>query len=141
MNEMIPMAIMMLISGLLSSMSVFANKTDDIRVSLNDIYMTFLMTGWMFLFMGVYQNSSAYIYTGTILVLVFLLCIRTQAFLDSHQFARSMIPHHSMAVLMSKAYLKKQMRVDLSEKDDELGRLAKNIIATQENEIAILKRH
>ena len=33
-------------------MNVWVDKWDDIRFSINDVYMTLLMTGWMFLFMG-----------------------------------------------------------------------------------------
>jgi hypothetical protein len=49
----------MVLSGLLSTMNVWVDKVDDIRFSINDLYMTLLMTGWMFLFMGlVYEEMS-----------------------------------------------------------------------------------
>ena len=47
------MFFIMMASGLLSTMNVWVDKIDDIRFSLNDVYMTLLMTGWMFFFMGV----------------------------------------------------------------------------------------
>ena len=31
-------------------MNVWVDKVDDIRFSMNDAYMTLLMTGWMFFF-------------------------------------------------------------------------------------------
>jgi len=55
-NHYVIMFFIMVLSGLLSTMNVWVNKVDDIRFSINDLYMTLLMTGWMFLFMGlVYQ--------------------------------------------------------------------------------------
>jgi uncharacterized protein (DUF305 family) len=42
-----------------------------------------------------------------------------------------MIPHHSMAVHMSKKLL---------EKENNISQFVKNIIKTQENEISILKK-
>ena len=51
------MFVIMVLSGILSTMNVWVDKIDDIRFSLNDAYMTLLMTGWMFLFMGlIYQE-------------------------------------------------------------------------------------
>ena len=41
------MFIIMIVSGLLSTMNVWVDKIEDIRFSLNDLYMTLLMTGWM----------------------------------------------------------------------------------------------
>jgi hypothetical protein len=52
----------MLLSGLLSTMNVWVDKVDDIRFSINDAYMTLLMTGWMFLFMGlIYQEMRVFL--------------------------------------------------------------------------------
>ena len=47
----------MILSGLLSTMNVYVDKIDDIRWSLNDIYMTLLMTGWMITFMSIYYKD------------------------------------------------------------------------------------
>ena len=58
-NHYVIMFFIMLLSGLLSTMNVWVDKVDDIRFSINDAYMTLLMTGWMFLFMGlIYQELS-----------------------------------------------------------------------------------
>ena len=37
-----------MVSGLLSTMNVWVDKADDIRFSINDIYMTLLMTDGCF---------------------------------------------------------------------------------------------
>ena len=51
-NHYTIMFVIMILSGLLSTMNVWVDKIDDIRFSINDVYMILLMTGWMFLFMG-----------------------------------------------------------------------------------------
>ena len=56
-NHYIIMFCIMILSGLLSTMNVYADKLDDIRWSLNDIYMTTLMTGWMITFMSIYYKD------------------------------------------------------------------------------------
>ena len=56
------MFFIMILSGLLSTMNIWVDKLDDVRISVNDAYMTLLMTGWMFLFMGlVYQEISVFL--------------------------------------------------------------------------------
>jgi hypothetical protein len=121
----------MVLSGLLSTMNVWVDKVDDIRFSINDIYMTLLMTGWMFLFMGlVYQEMSVF-FVGLSLIIFNILCIRSQFLITESQYKLGMIPHHSMAVHMSKKLL---------EKENNISTFVKNIIKTQEDEILILKK-
>jgi uncharacterized membrane protein YGL010W len=121
----------MIISGLLSTMNVWVDKIDDIRFSINDVYMTLLMTGWMFLFMGlIYKNMNA-LMLGGLLVIVNIWCIRNQFMITESQYKLGMIPHHSMAVHMSKKLL---------QKDNNMSDFVNNIIKTQENEIVFLKK-
>ena len=48
-------------SGLLSTMNVWVDKVDDIRFSINDAYMTLLMTGWMFyLWVNLSRNKCVF---------------------------------------------------------------------------------
>ena len=56
-NHYFVMFFIMILSGLLSSMNVWANDYYDMRFSINDLYMTLLMTGWMFLFMGIFYKQ------------------------------------------------------------------------------------
>lgn len=126
------MFIISMLSALLSSMSVWVDKWDDIRISLNDIYMAFLMTGWMFFLEGIYMIHPSYIITGGALVVLSFLCIRTQFLVDIHQYIRGMIPHHSMAVLMSKKLIQKY-------NPSVLGNLPYQIIKGQESEILFMK--
>ncbi len=125
------MFFIMLLAGTLSTMNVWANSLDDIQLSLNDLYMILLMSGWMLLFMGLYDMYLAGIGVGAVLVAGSLWCIRTQAFITESQFLRGMIPHHSMAVFMSKKLL---------EKENRLSKFLESIIETQNKEIAFMKR-
>ena len=129
-NHYTTMFFIMVLSGLLSTMNVWVDKLDDIRFSINDIYMTFLMTGWMFLFMGLFYQEMGIISIGLLLVIVNIWCIRNQFLITETQYKLGMIPHHSMAVHMSKK---------LSEKENNISWLIQNIIKNQENEISILK--
>jgi len=122
----------MILAGALSTMNVWADKIDDVRFSLNDMYMILLMTGWMLLFMGIYYKHFGAGLVGLVLVIVNLWAIRTQAFVTTGQFVTGMIPHHSMAIHMSKR---------LREKGTTLREFADGIIATQEKEIAFMKSY
>jgi uncharacterized protein (DUF305 family) len=57
--------------------------------------------------------------------------VRTQAGIGDVQYMKGMIPHHSIAIMVSK-------HADI--KDSEVKKLAQNIIDAQEKEIAEMKR-
>ena len=121
----------MIIAGLLSTMNVWVDKISDIRLGLNDLYMILLMSGWMLFFMGIiYKHLYAFLF-GLILVVANFYFIRTQCFVSEHQYRLGMIPHHSMAVLMSKKLLKKP---------NNIQNFLKNLIITQEDEIDFMKK-
>lgn len=126
------MFLISMLSALLSSMSFWADKWSDVRLSLNDFYMAFLMTGWMFFLEGAWMLHWSFLVGGAALILVSLVCIRTQAFVDTQQYIRGMIPHHSMAVFMSKKLIEKYGH-------SVLGSLPHEIVKGQESEIVYLK--
>ncbi len=129
-NHYTIMFFIMILAGLLSTMNIWVDKYDDIRFSINDAYMILLMTGWMFTFMGlIYRNMSVFI-IGILLVAVNIWCIRTQFLVTETQYMLGMIPHHSMAIHMSKKLL---------EKTNTTQSFLKNIIETQEKEISFMK--
>ena len=131
-NHYVIMFFIMVLSGLLSTMNVWVDKVDDIKFSINDAYMILLMTGWMFLFMGlIYQEISVF-FIGASLVIMNIWCIREQFLVTETQYKLGMIPHHSMAVHMSKKLLEKEIITS--------SPFVENIIKTQENEILILKK-
>jgi len=130
-NHYVIMFFIMVFSGLLSTMNIWVDKVDDIRFSINDAYMTLLMTGWMFLFMGLIYQELIVFFIGLSLIIFNIWCIRNQFLITETQYRLGMIPHHSMAVHISKKLL---------EKENNKSSFVKNIIKTQENEIVILKQ-
>jgi hypothetical protein len=129
-NHYTVMFFIMILSGLLSTMNVWVDKLDDIRLSLNDLYMTLLMCGWMFLFMGaIYKEKSVFL-IGLSLIVINVWCIRNQFLITETQYKLGMIPHHSMAIHMSKKLLVKENNIE---------HFLKNIINTQEKEVLVLK--
>ena len=130
-NHYIVMFFIMILSGLLSTMNMWVDKYDDVRLSVNDAYMILLMTGWMFCFMGLYYQEMRVFMFGLVLVVTNIWCIRTQFMVSETQYKLGMIPHHSMAILMSKKLL---------EKPNNIQPFLENIIKTQESEILFMKR-
>jgi len=120
----------MIIASFLSTMNVWVSSTSDIRLSLNDLYMALLMTGWMFLFMGVLDKNNFITLFGIILTAGSFYAIRKQLFINQKQYLLGMIPHHSMAILMSK---------ELQKKENNIPKLLNDIITNQENEIKFMK--
>lgn len=129
-NHYVVMFFIMVLSGLLSTMNVWVDKYDDIRVSLNDLYMILLMSGWMIFFMGLWYRELYPAIIGLSMAIVNIWCIRSQFFITENQYKTGMIPHHSMAILMSKKLL---------EKENNMGDFLENLINTQEKEIAFMK--
>jgi len=129
-NHYVVMFFIMLLSGLLSTMNVWVDKYDDIRLSLNDLYMILLMGGWMIFFMGLWYRELYPVLIGLCIAIVNIWCIRAQFLVNENQYKNGMIPHHSMAILMSKKLL---------EKENNIGEFLENIINTQEKEIAFMK--
>jgi hypothetical protein len=126
------MVICMFFAGYASTMNNWIDKWDDFRFSLNDFYMVGLMTGWMLFFMGLFTLRLGKTVFGLILVVLFFVLIRKQAFITEIQFLKGMIPHHSMAVLMSKR---------LEKKPNTIQPLLEEIIKNQEKEIIIMKQY
>lgn len=143
------MLIIMIFAGLLSSMNIWVDKLSDIKLHLNDAYMTFLMVGWMFVFMGIYYLNSSNFIIGLLLVITMLYCIRNQVFINENQYLNGMIPHHSMAVLMSRKLLEKYNRKNDGKNNvngnsslhPEIKQLVMNIISSQQNEINLMKTY
>ena len=101
----------MLVSGLLSTMNVWVDKVDDMRLSINDAYMILLMSGWMLFFMAAMHGDIGISITGLTLAGFMIFCIRTQLFVTESQFLRGMIPHHSMAVHMGKRLKTQKIKI------------------------------
>ena len=130
-HHYIVMFCIMCLSGCLTTMNVWADKFSDMRWSINDIYMTLLMTGWMFLFMGLYDHDGLGVLFGACLIVGNIWCIRTQYMVTDNQYILGMIPHHSMAVHMSRQLAKNP--------STKIKDFVSSIIRTQEQEIDYMK--
>lgn len=110
------------------------NTGRDIYNSLNQLYMAGLMTApmvviEMLLMSGMYQNKrlNAVVMAVSVLAgVVFFTFLRQQAAISDRQFLRSMIPHHSGAILMCEG---------ASLEDQRIKDLCKTIVAGQQAEI------
>lgn len=131
-NHYVVMFFIMILSGLLSTMNVWVTRYQDIRFSINDLYMTLLMTGWMFLFMGMYYKETSAFLFGLGLVVINFWCIRIQFMVTQNQYLLGMIPHHSMAVHMSKQLL---------EKNNNIQPFLEKIITNQDREIQYMREY
>ncbi len=129
-NHFLVMLLACILSGFASTMNLWIDKIDDFRFSINDIYMTGFMTGSMFFFMGLFTLNMRYTLFGLFLSGLSFLFIRKQFFVNEIQYLRGMIPHHSMAVMMSK---------HLEKKPNTIQYLLDQIIQSQEKEIIIMK--
>jgi uncharacterized membrane protein YoaT (DUF817 family) len=134
MNHYTAMFLIMLLAGFLSTMNLWANQLDDIRWSMNDLYMTLAMTGWMFFFMGLHDKKASVTLFGLILLVLAFVAIRTQSFVGPQQYFLGMIPHHSMAVHMSQRLLETQPTLT-----EDQTHFLERLIHTQEEEIRLMK--
>lgn len=107
--------------------------------NVNFFYMALVMWAPMGAIMlatmgGMYRNcklnAALYLAFAAIFALS-LLSIRQQSLVGDHQFLRSMIPHHSGAILMCE---------EAKFTDPEIRQLCGEIIQAQKEEIAQMKR-
>jgi hypothetical protein len=134
----------LLIMAVLSFISMYilmyamVNTIDNVFNNFNQFYMAGLMTAPMVLIellvmRSMYQDKRwnvLIIIVSVIVALLFFLLIRQQTAISDKQFLRSMIPHHSGAILMCE-----QAAID----DPEIKELCRTIIASQQAEIDQMK--
>jgi uncharacterized protein (DUF305 family) len=119
-------------------MYAMVDSFDGVYNSLNQVYMAGLMAAPMVpielaLMRGMYHDRrmNAVFLAGALVVgAVCLLAIRQQAAIDDRQFLRSMIPHHSGAVLMCR---------EAPVADPRIQSLCTQIIESQRSEIALMR--
>ncbi|HKS56554.1 MAG TPA: DUF305 domain-containing protein [Steroidobacteraceae bacterium] len=117
---------------------------DHLYLNINNVYMTLMMVAPMAVVMLVAMRSMfpsrslnlALLAGAALVFLGSFAAMRTQAAVGDEQFLRSMIPHHSGAILMCE-----QSAIT----DPEIRELCGQIIQSQQAEIeqmqAILKRY
>lgn len=131
---------MMGISFLIMYLVMYLNlaSLDHFYFNINRLYMAALMVTPMALVMlmfmtGMYKNkkfNTVIVFSAVGLFLIVLFMERSQALVQDREFMRSMIPHHSSAILVSE-------NADLT--DPEVRKLAAQIIRSQKEEIAQMK--
>ena len=139
----------LLIMAVLSFISMYilmyamVNAISNALNNFNQFYMAGLMTAPMVLIellvmRSMYQDkrrNTLIIILSIVAALLFFLFIRQQTAISDQQFLRSMIPHHSGAILMCK---------QAAIQDPEIQDLCASIVESQQEEInqmeAILKR-
>lgn len=110
------------------------NTARDVYHNLNTAYMAALMASPMvlielWLMRAMYRRRAVNVVVAGVAVAVLalaFLAIRVQTGVADQQFLRSMIPHHSGAILMCR---------EASIKDAELSALCDRIIESQQEEI------
>lgn len=115
-----------------------ADQFDHVYLNLNRLYMALLMVAPMALVMlafmsSMYKNkklNSVIVGLSLVVIVGVLFLLRNQAMVDDKQFMKSMIPHHSSAILVSQ---------EANLTDPEVKKLAQQIIESQEKEIAEMK--
>ena len=138
-NYYIILFIVMLIIGVcFNAMNLLAYRLDDLYMSLTLFYGGLVMASNMiwghelihFISMGKF-NIQIFIF-GIILTIIFTILLRKQYFVDDKNWLRRMISHHSTALTTShKIYNKSN--------DEQVKKLSKEIIITQEREIKLMK--
>jgi uncharacterized protein (DUF305 family) len=117
---------------------------DHFYLNINNVYMTLMMVAPMAAVMLVAMRSMfpswrlniATVAAAGVVFIASFVAMRTQAAVGNEQFLRSMIPHHSGAILMCE---------ESAITDPEINTLCDQIVKSQAEEIAqmqkILKRY
>lgn len=117
---------------------------DHLYLNINNVYMTLMMVAPMTILMlvfmrSMYESKRLNIIIGAGAALVFIasfVAMRIQAGVGNEEFLKSMIPHHSGAILMCE---------QASITDPEIVSLCREVVAAQRTEIAqmqaILERY
>ncbi len=134
------LAIVVSINTVLMFLLTYANldSWDHFYANINRVYMALIMVApmvaVMLMVMGsMYKNKRLNLILYAVLAIVFVgsfLGIRTQTPIGDDQFLRSMIPHHSSAILVCQ---------ESALTDPEILALCDEIIQAQEEEIAQMK--
>jgi uncharacterized protein (DUF305 family) len=115
-------------------MYAMVNTIDDVYMNVNQVYMAGLMTAPMIVIevlvmRGMYHSrklNALIIAASVVGGVVLFVFIKQQVAVGDRQFLRSMIPHHSAAILMCE-------RASLQ--DPEIRELCRNIVSGQQREI------
>lgn len=111
---------------------------DHFYVNINRVYMAVLMAAPMVIVMMLVMRSmferkqlnAILIAASAVVIILTFALIRTQTPVGNEAFLRSMIPHHSSAILMCQ---------ESTITDPEISDLCRKIVQAQQEEIAQMK--
>lgn len=137
-NRLLGMALLHFVAMYVLMYSM-VNTFDNVYPNLNNAYMAGIMTAPMliteaFLMGSMYKDRLAVRIFGIIGVIILVtgfIFIRQQTLIQDGEFIRSMIPHHSGAILMCE-----KAKIE----DIELQELCGQIIISQRDEIEQMER-
>jgi uncharacterized protein (DUF305 family) len=140
-NSYLSLAVQTLVSGIVMYLVMFVmiDRIDSFYNNLNMFYMTLMMVAPMVVMMilamaHMFKSKAANLTLLAVSVAAFVVSfalIRTQTTIGDRGFLRSMIPHHSGAILMCQ---------EASLSDAEVVKLCGDIIKSQSEEIDQMKR-
>lgn len=119
-------------------MYAMVDRIANVYPNFNQFYMAGVMTAAMVIIellvmSGMYPNKrmNAVLLVASVLALAaFWMFIRKQAAISDRQFLKSMIPHHSGALLMCG---------EASIQDPDIQKLCRGIVLSQQQEIDLMK--
>jgi uncharacterized protein (DUF305 family) len=139
-NPYLSLGLQTLISGIIMYLVMFVmiDRIDSFYNNLNMFYMTLMMVAPMVVLMilamaHMFKSKAANVSLLALSVVAFFgsfALIRTQTMIDDRAFLRSMIPHHSGAILMCQ---------EASLSDPQIVKLCGNIVRSQREEIDQMK--
>jgi hypothetical protein len=112
---------------------IMINSLADYRISLNQLYMASFMGFAMVLLEATMHPMPAIAWLITIAGLVVsIIAYRNQWLVGDREYIADMIPHHSMAVLISRQRLERSS-------NRRIKQLAETILNAQTKEITLMK--
>ena len=139
-NPYASLALQSLLSGIVMYLVMFAmiDGLGSFYNNLNMLYMTMMMVAPMAVFMilgmrhmfGSAAANAAWLVGAALVFALSFALIRTQTTIHDRAFLRSMIPHHSGAILMCR---------EATLEDAQIRELCRGIVDSQRREIAEMK--
>lgn len=138
-KEIIMYIVMVLTGMFFNPMNILAYRMNDLYISLTLFYGGLLMASNMiwaheivhYLAMG-HFNLELFIFGICLSVFISILLLREQYLVNDEQWLKRMISHHSTALTTSHIINEKT-------EDNNIKKLSKEIIDTQEREIKLMK--
>lgn len=137
-NQVTMFVVMVIIGMLFNPMNILAYRLSDLYTSLTLFYGGLLMASNMIWtheiihYFNVKHFNVTLFFTGICLSIFMSILLRQQIFVNDKQWLKRMIGHHSTALTTSHRIINKT-------DDIRIQKLAREIISTQEKEIAQMK--